>query len=66
MWPVTLREEHRLSVLENSMVRKIFWPRMDEVTGMWRRLHNELYSLCSLTKDLGVQEERNEQSLWHI
>jgi hypothetical protein len=29
------------------MARKIFWPRRDEVTGVWRRLHNKLYSLYS-------------------
>ena len=35
------------------MARKIFWPRRDEVTGVWRRLHNELYSLYSSPK-IGV------------
>jgi len=34
IWTLTLREEHRLSMLENSMLRKIFWPRRDEVTGV--------------------------------
>jgi hypothetical protein len=33
-WSLNFREEHRLSMLENSMVRKIFWPRRDEVTGV--------------------------------
>jgi uncharacterized protein involved in tellurium resistance len=47
MWTPTLRGIHRLSVLENSMLRKIFWTRRDEVRGMWRRLHNELYTLYS-------------------
>jgi hypothetical protein len=43
-----LREEHRLSVLENGVLRKLFGPKKDEVTGKWRRLHNEeLYALYS-------------------
>jgi hypothetical protein len=36
-----LREEHRLRVFENSVLREIFGPRRDEVTGEWRKLHNE-------------------------
>jgi hypothetical protein len=40
-WSLTLREEHRLRVLENEMLRKLFGPNKDEVTGNWRRLHNE-------------------------
>jgi hypothetical protein len=36
-----LREERRLRVFENKVLRRIFGPRRDEVTGEWRRLHNE-------------------------
>jgi hypothetical protein len=36
-----LREERRLRVFENMLLRRIFGPRRDEVTGEWRRLHNE-------------------------
>jgi hypothetical protein len=36
-----LREEHRLRVLENRVMWRIFGPRRDEVTGGWRKLHNE-------------------------
>jgi hypothetical protein len=36
-----LREEHRLRVFENRVLRRIFGPTRDEVTGEWRRLHNE-------------------------
>jgi len=43
-----LREEHRLWLFENRVMRKIFDPKTDEVTGDWRRLHNEeLYDLYS-------------------
>jgi hypothetical protein len=45
---LTLREEHTLRVFENRVLRKIFGPGRDEVTGEWRRLHNEeLSDLCS-------------------
>jgi hypothetical protein len=40
-WSLTLREEHRLRVFENRVLRRIFGPKRDEATGEWRRLHNE-------------------------
>ena len=40
-WSLTLREERKLRVFENRVLRRIFGPRRDEVTGEWRRLHNE-------------------------
>ncbi|KAJ4432156.1 hypothetical protein ANN_20772 [Periplaneta americana] len=47
-WTLTLREEHRLRVFENKMLRKIFGAKRDEVTGIWRKLHNaELHALYS-------------------
>jgi hypothetical protein len=54
-WSLTLKEEHRLRVFENRVLRKIFGPKRDEVVG-WRRLHNEelrkLYSSRSVTKTI--------------
>jgi hypothetical protein len=51
-WSLTLREEHRLRVFENRVLRRIFGPKMDEVAGGWRKLHNEelhgLYSSPSI------------------
>jgi hypothetical protein len=45
-WSLTLREESRLNVFENTLLRRIFVPKRDEVTGEWRRLHNkQLYAL---------------------
>jgi hypothetical protein len=38
---LTLREEHRLRVFENRVLRKIFGPKKGEVTGEWRKLYNE-------------------------
>jgi len=40
-WSLTLREERNLRVFENMVLRRIFGSRRDEVTGEWRRLHNE-------------------------
>jgi hypothetical protein len=41
---MTLREERRLSVFENKVLRRIFGPKRDKVTGEWRKLHNEDFS----------------------
>jgi hypothetical protein len=47
-WSLTLREEHRLRVFENRVLRRIFGPKRDEVIGGWRKLHNEkLHNLYS-------------------
>ena len=40
-WSLTLREERWLRVFENRVLRRIFGPKRDEVTGEWRKLHNE-------------------------
>jgi hypothetical protein len=53
-WSLTLREEHRLRVVENRALRRIFGLKRDEVTGEWRKLHNEklhdLYSSPSIIR----------------
>jgi hypothetical protein len=47
-WSQTLREEHRLRVFENRVLRRIFGPKRDEVTRKWRKLHSgELHNLYS-------------------
>jgi hypothetical protein len=47
-WSLTLREQHRLRVFENRVLRGIFGPKRDEVTGEWRKLHRgELHNLYS-------------------
>ena len=46
-WSVTFREEYELRVFEKRVVRKIFAPERDEVTGEWRRLlKEELHDVC--------------------
>ncbi|KAJ4448086.1 hypothetical protein ANN_10098 [Periplaneta americana] len=47
-WTLTLREEQKLRIFENKVLRKIFGAKRDEVTGEWRTLHNvELHALYS-------------------
>jgi hypothetical protein len=47
-WSLKLREEYKLRVLENRVLRRIFGPKGDGVTGGWRKLHNEeLHNLNS-------------------
>jgi hypothetical protein len=47
-WSLTVREEHKLRVFENRVLRRIFGPKRNGVTGGWRKLHNkELHNLYS-------------------
>jgi hypothetical protein len=61
-WSLTLREEHRLRVFENRVSRRIFEPKRDEVTGGWRKLHNEelhgLYSSPSIVRVIKARKMR--------
>jgi hypothetical protein len=61
-WSLTLREEHRLGVFENRMLRRIFGPNRDEVMGGWRKLHNEelhdLYSSPSIMRIIKSRKMR--------
>jgi hypothetical protein len=61
IWSLTLREEHRLRVFENRLLRRIFSPKRDEVTEDWRKLHNEelnnLYSSPSIIRMIKVKED---------
>jgi hypothetical protein len=62
-----LREECRLRVFENKVLRRIFGPKRDEVTGEWRRLHNkELYALCSSPNIIRMIKSRRLRWAGHV
>jgi len=46
-WSLTSREERRLRVFENRVLRRIFGPKKEEVTGEWRKLYNEEIMICT-------------------
>ena len=59
-WSLILREEPRLRVFENRVLRRIFGPKRDEVTGEWRKLHNEelsdMYSSPNIIRVISREE----------
>ena len=59
-WSLTLREERKVRVFENMVLRRIFGPRRDEVTGKWRRLRskelNDLYSSANIVRVIKREE----------
>jgi hypothetical protein len=62
-----LREEHRLRVFENRVLRRICGSKRDEVTGEWRRLHNEeLNDLYSSTNIIRVIKSRRLRWAGHV
>jgi hypothetical protein len=52
-WSLTLREDHRLRVFENRVLRIIFGSKVLEVTGEWRKLHSEELHICTHPQILG-------------
>ena len=65
-WSLTLREEHRLRVFENRVLR-IFGPKRDGVTGEWRKLHNEkLNDLYSSPNIVRVIKSRRMRWAGHV
>jgi hypothetical protein len=66
-WSLTLREEQRLRVYENRVLRRIFGPKRDEATGEWRRLHTEeLYDLCFSPNIIRVMKSRRMRWAGHV
>jgi hypothetical protein len=66
-WSLTLREERRPSVFENRVLRRVFGPNRDEVTGEWRKLHNEeLNDLYSLPSIVWVVKSRRMRWASHV
>jgi hypothetical protein len=66
-WSLTLREEHRLRVFENGVLRRLFGPKRDEVTGEWRKLHHEeLRDLCSSPTIIKIIKSRRMRWAGHV
>ena len=66
-WSLMLREEHRLRVFKNKVLRKIFWAKRDEITGEWRKLHNaELHSLYSSPNIIRTLKSRRLRWAGHV
>jgi hypothetical protein len=66
-WSLTLREERRLRVFENRVLRRVFGPKSDKVTGEWRKLHNEeLKDLYSLPNIVRVVKSRRMRWAGHV
>ena len=66
-WSLTLREERRLRVFENRVLRRVFGPKRDEVIGEWRKLHNEeLRELYSLSNIVRVVKSRKMRWTGHV
>jgi hypothetical protein len=56
-WSLTLKEEHRLSMFQGKVLRRILGPKRDEVTGGWGKIHNEeLNDLYCSTNSIWVME----------
>jgi hypothetical protein len=66
-WSLILREEQRLGVFENRVLRRIFGPRREEVAGGWRRLHNEeLHKLYALPGIIRVMKTMGMRRMGHV
>jgi hypothetical protein len=62
-----LREKHRLKVLQNRVLRRIFGPKEEEVAGGWRRLHNEeLHNLYTSPNIIRVIKSRGVRWAGHV
>jgi hypothetical protein len=66
-WSLTLKQEHKLRVFEDRVLRGIFGPKRDEVTGKWRKLHNEeLHDLHSSPSIIRIIKSRRIRWAGHV
>jgi hypothetical protein len=62
-WTLTLREEHRLRVFENRVLRRIFGPKRDEVMGEWGKLHSGELHILYLSPDI-IRQIKSRRMRW--
>jgi hypothetical protein len=66
-WSLTVRDEHRLKMFENRVLKRIFGPERDEVTGGWSKLHNEeLHNLYSSPSIIRIIKWRRMRWAGHV
>ena len=66
-WSLTLREERRVKMFENRVLKRVFGSKRDEVTGVWRKVHNEeLNDLYSLPNIFRVIKSRRIKWAGHV
>jgi hypothetical protein len=64
---LTVREKHKLRMIENGVLRRIFGPKRDGVTGGWRKLHNdELHNLYSSPSLIRIIKSRRMRWVGHV
>jgi hypothetical protein len=66
-WTPTLKEEHKLRVFENRVLRRIFGLKRDRVTGRWRKLHNDdMHDLYSSPSIIRIIKSRGTRRVGHV
>jgi hypothetical protein len=66
-WSLTLREEHKLRVFENRVLKRVFGPKRDEMTGEWRKLRNEeLHGLYLSPSIIRIIKSRRMRWAGHV
>jgi hypothetical protein len=66
-WSLTVREEHKLRVFENRVLRRMFEPKRDKVTGGWRKLHiEELHNLYPSPTIIRIIKSRRMRWVGHV
>ena len=65
-WSLTLREERKLRAFENMVLRRTFGPKRDEITGEWRKLHEELNVLYFSPNIVRVIKSRRMRWAGHV